>query len=119
MGKNTFVSLPKMLPGRKHVVLSKTPKSFFPEEVIVINSLDEFNKIKNEISDDIYVIGGARVYNEMINSADIMYLTEIDDECLDVDAYFPKFKDEDWQKTVLEKHLKNKPPYKHILYKRK
>ena len=58
MGKNTFFSLPKMLPGRKHVVLSKTPKSFFPEEVIVINSLDEFNKIKNEISGDIYVLGG-------------------------------------------------------------
>ena len=118
MGKNTFVSLPKMLPGRKHVVLSKTPKSFFPEEVIIINSLDEFNNIKNKISGDIYVIGGARVYSEMINSADIMYLTEINDECLDADVYFPIFKDSDWQKTVLDEHLENNPPYRHVMYKR-
>ena len=119
MGKNTFVSLPKILPGRKHIILSKSSKSSFPKEVVVVNSLDEFDNVKKSINDDIYVIGGAKVYNEMINVADIMYLTEIDAECKDADVYFPPFKDEDWQRTILEEHLGNNPPYKHIMYKKK
>ena len=48
----------------------------------------------------------------------MMYLTEIDDECLNADCYFPSFRDEDWQKKVLEEHLENEPPYKHIMYKK-
>ncbi len=119
MGKNTFVSLPKILPGRKHIILSKSSKSSFPKEVVVVNSLDEFDNVKKSINDDIYVIGGAKVYNEMINVADIMYLTEIDAECKDADVYFPSFKDEDWQRIILEEHLDNNPPYKHIMYKKK
>lgn len=119
MGRNTFVSLPKILPGRKHVILSKSAKSSFPEEVDVVNSLDEFDTLKKKINDDVYVIGGARVYNEMIDSADIMYLTEIEDECLDADVYFPTFKDSDWERKVLEEHLENDPPYRHVMYKRR
>lgn len=119
MGKNTFLSLPKMLPGRKHIVLSKKSKDFFPEEVIVVDSLDKFYDLKNNLDDDVYVIGGASVYNVMINTADVMYLTEIDAKCSDADVYFPSFKDEDWEKEVLEEHLDNDPPYRHMMYKKR
>ncbi len=120
MGKNTFNSLPKILPGRTHVVLSKSlEQKNLPKEVILVRSLDEFYNCMKNVDDDVYVIGGAKVYSEMINNADMMYLTEIDSESLDADAYFPNFKDEDWQKQILEEHLESTPAYKHVLYKKR
>ncbi len=119
MGKNTFVSLPKMLPGRKHIVLSRSSESSFPDDVTVLDSLDEFDKFKSTIKEDIYVIGGASVYAQTIDKADMIYLTEISDECKDADVYFPSFKDADYEKEILEDHPENTPPYRHVLYKKK
>lgn len=119
MGKNTYLSLPKLLPGRTHMVLTTKGENSFPKEVICIRSLAEFNLLKKQIDDDIYVIGGASVYNEMINYADYMLLTLIDDECLDADVYFPKFNDELYEKEVIASYNDVTPKYKRVLYKRK
>lgn len=117
MGKNTFLSLPKMLPNRTHLVLNDDDYKF-PDEVIVLSSLDEFFEKAKEIDDDIYVIGGAFVYSQFVPLADELILTEIDAECLDADVYFPSFKDENWQRTILEEHLDNDPPYRHVMYRK-
>ena len=119
MGFNTFLSLPKLLPGRKHIILTTKNKYGFSDEVIVVNSIEEFNNLKKSIEDDIYVIGGAKVYSEMIPYADLIYLTEIEDECIDADVYFPKFKDEDYEKEVILENKENNPPFKHVLYKKR
>ena len=119
MGKNTFVSLPGILPDRKHIILTSRCKNCFSDKVIVINSINEFNSLKDTIDDDIYVIGGAKVYSEFIDIADELLLTEIDDEYKDADVYFPNIKYEDFDKKVLKENRENKPPYKHVLYKRK
>ena len=47
-----------------------------------------------------------------------MYLTEIDDECLDADCYFPKFSDLDFDKKIIEENKTNNPNYKFVLYKK-
>lgn len=117
MGKNTFLSLPSMLKDRTHIVLT-TNKDVTYENVIVFHSLNEALKYISSIDDDVYVIGGSKIYEEFIDYCDMMYLTEINDECLDADCYFPNFRDADWQKKVLEEHLENEPPYKHIMYKK-
>lgn len=118
MGKNTFLSLPEMLKNRTHIVLSKSDYKF-PKEVIVINSIVEFENYRKTINDDIYIIGGAKVYSEFIDKADMMYLTEIDEECLDADVFFPKFKYEDYDKELLEINKENNITFKHVLYKKK
>lgn len=118
MGKNTFISLPKLLPNRTHLVLT-SDGSNLPEEVIALNSMDEALKYLKNINDDVYVIGGASIYKQMIDKASLMLLTEIDDECLDADVYFPNFKDEDWERKVLEEHLENNPTYRHVLYRKR
>ena len=119
MGKNTFISLPNMLPNRKHIVLTTFNKSNFPDEVIVVNSIDEFNELKKEINDDIYIIGGAKVYGEFINVADEIILTEIEDEFKEADVFFPKFKYEDYDKRIISENKNNNPMYKHVSYKKK
>lgn len=118
MGKNTFISLPKMLTNRIHLVLSRNGDDL-PSDVILLNSIEDFINYSKNIDDDIYVIGGASIYKQMIDLCDEMLLTEIDDICKDADVYFPSFKDEDWCKEIIEKHLDNNPPYSHILYKKK
>lgn len=120
MGKNTFLSLPKLLPLRTHLVLSKSAKeNDFPKEVILLRSIDEFYEFAKNINDDVYVIGGANVYKEMINDADLMYLTEIDEVFNDADAYFPFYNHDDYERVIIKENEDNNPKYKHVLYKKK
>lgn len=119
MGSNTFLSLPNLLPNRTHIVLTSKPKFLYPKEVIVVNSINEFNKLKESIVDDVYVIGGGNVYSEFINDADEIILTEIDAECKEADVYFPKFKYEDYDKLIIGESKDNVPSYKHVKYTKK
>ena len=101
MGRNTFLSLPKgALPNRRNIVLSRSSKTFpgcdvYPslEEAIAHCSSDE----------DIYIIGGASVYQQALAMADRLCLTEIDDTPVEADTFFPEYKD-DWQEESREDH---------------
>ena len=103
MGRNTFESLPKgALPNRRNVVLSRTTKELpgcevFPtlEEALQSCRSDE----------DIYIIGGARVYGQAIRFADRLCLTEIDDTPKDADVFFPDYSD--WKVETKETHPKD------------
>ena len=90
MGKNTWESLPiKYLPKRDNLILSKTLKG---EKVFSsINSVEKYCKNKNY--DDIWVIGGEKIYNEFINNnkIDYIYATELDKE-YKCDTFFPNIK---------------------------
>lgn len=114
MGRKTFESLPKMLPGRKNIVLSRS-NTIFPEEVILYHSLEEL--LENE-KEDFVVIGGEQIYKLFLDYATRMYLTEINASEMTADAYFPKFKEEEWEKNVLSEY--HEPlSYKHIEYIKK
>ena len=117
MGKNTFLSLPGMLKDRIHLVLNDDDYKF-PDDVIVIRSIEEFYEKAKTIDDDIYVIGGASIYKQFIDKADELILTEIEDECLDADVYFPSIKYEDYEKTIIEEHMDSNPAYRHVIYKK-
>ncbi len=119
MGYNTYLSLPKKLIGRKYIVLTSKDKGLFPNDVMVVNSLDEFYCLKSQINDDVFVIGGSTVYKLMLPDTDEIYLTEIDDSCYEADVYFPKFKDSDYEKVLIDENLDNDPSYRHVLYKKK
>lgn len=115
MGKNTFLSLPGMLKDRIHLVLNDDDYKF-PEGLIVLRNMEEFYEKAKMIDDDIYVIGGASIYKQFIDKADELILTEIDDECLDADVYFPSIKYEDYKRIVLKENLDNIPRYRHVKY---
>ena len=119
MGKNTFFSLPKLLPDRKHIVLTYSKKEMFPDEVTVVHSMEEFEALSKTIDDDIFVIGGASIYSQFIDKADMMYLTEIYAECKSADVYFPDFDKKYYDVEVLAEHNSSEPKYKHVLYTKK
>ena len=103
MGRNTFESLPKgALPNRRNVVLSRTTKELLGCEVYPTLK-DALQSCKPE--EDIYIIGGARVYEQAIKFADRLCLTEIDDTPKEADAFFPDYSD--WKVETKEAHSKD------------
>ena len=117
MGRKTFESLPKVLPGRTNIVLSRSNN--FPKEVLVFKNIDELNDYYKNNNEEIFIIGGASIYNKFINLSDKLYLTLIDDECKDADTYFPSFDENDYYKEILSEVHEEDICYKHVLYKRK
>ncbi|MBR5227609.1 MAG: dihydrofolate reductase [Clostridia bacterium] len=118
MGKNTFNSLPKKLPDRKHIVLADD--DIFNkdvEDVIVMHDKLEFIKLCNLEAEkaDIFIIGGASIYNMFIGLADELYLTEIEAEA-PADVYFPEFDKNNWKKEVLSSHEYDGIKYSHVKY---
>jgi dihydrofolate reductase len=80
MGRKTFASLPGILPGRPHLVLSRDA-AWAPDGVTRCASLDEAFSIARAAGDDeAFVIGGGAVYAEALALADRVYLTRIDAE---------------------------------------
>lgn len=115
MGYNTFLSLGRLLPNRKHIVLSYQERDL-PEEVLLFHSLGEvLSYIKNI---DVFIIGGASIYEQFIDKADKLYLTEIEDS-MEADAFFPDFDKKQYTKTLLKSNQENGIFYMHNLYERK
>ena len=115
MGYNTFVSLGRVLPNRKHIVLS-FEKVRLPLDVIQFNNLEELN---NYIKDkDVFIIGGASMYKQFIDKADKLYLTEIEDTHK-ADVYFPNFDKNLFDKKILGTNNDNGINYTFTLYERK
>ena len=103
MGRNTYLSLPKgALPNRRNVVLSSTISEV--PGCDVYPTLDAALKSCRP-DEDIYIIGGARVYEQAISMADRLCLTEVDDTPAQADAFFPDYSD--WQVVNKEAHPKD------------
>lgn len=116
MGRKTLESLPKLLPNRHHIVLSSSDN--FSSEIEHYKTLKELLESLKDRQEEIFIIGGASIYKEFIDLVDKMYLTEIDAECKDADAYFPSFDESKWNKTIIKESEDENITYKHILYKR-
>jgi dihydrofolate reductase len=100
MGRKTFESLPGLLPGRRHIVLTRD-KGWNEEGAEIAHSLEEALNLAN--SPHIAVIGGAEIYRLYLHRADRIELTEVHAEP-DGDAHFPAFNRSDWDETYREHH---------------
>lgn len=116
MGRKTFESLPKMLPGRKHIVIT-TSKMEPKENLEVFGSIDEFLNAYQQSDQTIFVIGGGSIYQQMLDVCQGMYLTFIDSE-FDADTWFPSWKEKEFTSTVLDHVEENGYSYSHVYLKR-
>lgn len=121
MGRKTFDSIGRVLPGRKTVVLTRSEQTF-PAEVEVIHSLEEIHTLqKANESEELFVIGGGELFKEMLPHADKLYVTVID-EAFEGDVYFPEIDPTIWEEVSKEKGLKDEKniyDYYFIKYNRK
>lgn len=120
MGKNTFKSLPKVLPNRKNIVLTfsyDTEK--LPDGVEIFHGIEEFLDSYKDYQDEVFIIGGASIYKQFLKYADNLYLTEVDMESDQADVYFPKFDKSLYNKEIVLENSDNNIKYKHVIYRRK
>lgn len=103
MGKNTLESFPggRALKNRVNIVVA-LEKSYKAPDAIVVNSIeDAIAEASKYNTDDVYVIGGASIYKQMLQFCDTAYVTKIDHEYV-ADTYFPNLdEDESWQMTEI------------------
>lgn len=100
MGRNTYLSLPKgALPNRRNVVLSKSIDEL--PGCDVYKSLDDALQSCGA-GEHIYIIGGASVYEQAMEVANRLCLTEIDDMPSNADAFFPDYSG--WKEIQRENH---------------
>ena len=103
MGRKTFDSLPKgALPNRRNVVLSRSQSAI--EGCEVYQSLEDALQ-HCSTDEDIYIIGGASVYEQALPKADRLCLTEVQDIPEKADAFFPEFCH--WREVWREEHDKD------------
>ena len=101
MGKKTFLSIGRAPPGRTNYVLTHNPDSL-PEGVFGVTDVDRFISENKDSDEEIFVIGGAEVYAEMLPHATSLYLTEVDASA-DADVFFPEFDKTLYNKTIIER----------------
>jgi len=100
MGRNTYESIGRPLPGRKNIVISRR-SDYSPEGCIVVNSVDA--AIEQANSEEVMIIGGGQLYAELLPRADRLYLTLIDAE-LEGDTQFPDYSVYAWKELERERH---------------
>ena len=117
MGKKTLDSLPRLLPGRLHLVLTHQQLEE-TEQVKVFRDIDSLVEFIKKLDQEVMVIGGAQVYKQMLELSDKMILTEVEDET-EADVYFPEFNKDEWNQELLCEHQHEDIHYKHLIYTRK
>jgi len=118
MGYNTFKSLPgaKPLKNRVNIVLSRNEELEL-ESVIVCNSIDKlFNIISTYNTDDVIVIGGQDIYNQLFNYCTAIYITKIKTRKM-ADRYFPNLDLLDNWKVESKSEEKAYNELKYVFYK--
>lgn len=110
MGRKTFESIGKPLPGRTNIVITRDP-SFHKEGIVVVNSLQEALVVSS--SDEAFVIGGGQIFAEALPKIDRLYLTIVDKEVL-ADTFFPSFAKEFTKVVEKEKHTEWEVPYEFV-----
>ena len=118
MGRKTFLSLPKKLPNREHFVLTSSENNV-DCDINIVNNLEKYINENKDSNEEIFVIGGAQVYKQMLPYVAKMYLTEIEDVFPEADVYFPTFDKSKYIRTVLYQNEDNGIKYSHVEYIRK
>lgn len=117
MGRKTFESLPKLLDRRHHIVLTKNQ--------INNGKVEMQNNIKALLTrfenKDAFIIGGQSIYEQFIDIAQNIYLTEIEATCTEADAFFPNFDKEKYIKEIIKENYDKQTNLKYTftLYKRR
>ena len=135
MGRKTLESLGKPLPNRINAVLTRDPNYKVPEGVLLFsdvktaidyfrNTQDSAVKTQRDAGKDLFVIGGAQIYEQAMDLVDEVWLTQIDQDAPG-DAFFPYFKNGAFlrtdffeSKSLPQTDLKSPYQYRFVFYAR-
>lgn len=118
MGRKTRESIGKALPGRHNIVISRQANLKFPGCDVAAN-IEQALELAGA-SEEVMIIGGANLYQQILPQANKMYLTFVDID-IDGDAFFPEWQQQEWQEVSRESHQpdeKNAYHYEFVAFDR-
>ena len=115
MGRKTFESISKALPGRLNIVLTKN-KNFKFKDVSIASNIHEAIELTKD-DEQPFIIGGSEIYSLFINMAQTIELTRVHNS-FKADTFFPDINFGKWNKIYEEKFNLDNLPYSFITYKK-
>ena len=119
MGRKTFESMPKALPNRTNIILTKK-ENYQPEEALVVHTVeDALALVKNDIQP--FVIGGGEIYRLFMDNCDRIELTRVHHD-FEADVFFPSIDSNKWSIVAQEdiSATENQPyDYSYLTYEKK
>ncbi len=117
MGRKTFESIGRPLPGRRTIVVTHNP-SWSADGVETAGSLPEALEMASG-APEIMVVGGAQIYEQALPLADKLVITEVA-LTVDGDAFFPAIDETNWKEVSRESHARegDQPAYAWVIYGR-
>lgn len=94
MGRKTFESIGKPLPGRTNIVITRD-EEYAREGIVIVHSLEEALAQAEKESEEIMIIGGEQIFRMILPMANRLYVTKIEKQ-YEGDTFFPSYGDE-WQ----------------------
>ena len=114
MGRKTFESIGKVLPGRQNIIITNQ-KDYQVEGGSVCHNAEAALQCCDN-AEEVFIIGGAQIYQMFLPLADRIYLTLIHQAYPDADTFFPEFDEDDFQEISHERHEGN---YSYLVLNRK
>ncbi len=98
MGRKTFDSIGKPLPGRTSIVLTRNRDRSFPEGVLAVESLEEGIALAQQAGEEeLFIVGGGELYRLAMEKTETIYLTEVETDA-QADTFFPQMGQE-WEEV--------------------
>ncbi|QKG55868.1 dihydrofolate reductase [Hymenobacter sp. BRD128] len=124
MGRRTFESIGRVLPGRANVVVTGQAAWRAPAGVLLAYSLPEALALaaRQPGGEEVCIIGGGEIYREALPAADVVYLTEVHTTVPDGDTFFPPLSPTEWREETRERHApdaKNDLAYSFVTLRRR
>ena len=116
MGRKTFTSIGRVLPGRPHIIVTRDTTFSFPGTTVVYSLAEGLEKAKEMDQEEIFVIGGGEIFKEAMSLVTRLYLTRIEEDFA-CDTFFPDYSE--FTKVIAkEEHKDNMPKYTYLTLER-
>ncbi|GAA5216107.1 type 3 dihydrofolate reductase [Corallincola platygyrae] len=119
MGRKTFESIGRPLPGRQNIVITRDPE-WTADDVTVVHGTEQAMIAAGPV-EELMIIGGGNIYQQFLSQADRLYLTFIELDA-EGDAWFPDYQAEKWNEIESESHGpddKNRYNYRFVTLEKK
>lgn len=117
MGRKTFESIGRALPGRQNIVISRSSVEY--PDIIHADSVERAYELAT--STQVFVIGGGEIYKQTINDVDVLYVTHVHETFQAATVLFPQISPDTWKETlriINKADDKNKFDYDFVKYER-
>lgn len=104
MGRKTFESIGKPLPGRTTYVLSRNSELAIPGVEVVTSFEQALEQAERLVTSELVIAGGGEIYARYLDRADRLYLSKIHAKADQADTFFPEWSERDWKLVESQPH---------------